>query len=114
MDPVDPERHETQQSGDTELPTYFSAALAGDTSSPHHDESGLETDPSPVESGELPINVPPPTQTMLVDDESWSDQEVGPGDHSPSIGRCDGSHGNLVPYTDSEVEEGELRSDEET
>lgn len=66
-------------------------------------------DRTPADVG---VNVPP--QAPLVDDESWSDQEVGVVDPSPKTDRGGGSHGNLVPYTDSEVEEGELISDEET
>ena len=74
----------------------------------------MEVDHSPPESKGPPLNVPPPTQAMLVDDESWSDQEAGLGSPSPRTDRGGGTHGNLVPYTDSEVEEGELLSDKET
>ena len=93
----------------TDLPSFFNAAAVGGSCSPHAAETGL--DHSPVEVG-VTLDLPP--HTPLVDDESWSDQEMGCGDPSPKTDRGGGSHGNLVPYTDSEVEEGELISGEET
>ena len=111
---VDPEQQEGQQSSGPDLPSYFNAALAGDTSSPHIGGTSRETDHSPLQPEGTTLNTPPQSQATPVDDESWSDQEAGLGDPSPKMDRGGGNHGNLVPYTDSEVEEGELISDEET
>ena len=51
---------------------------------------------------DLPPHVP------LVD-ELWNDQEAWLGGSSPKTVRSRGSHGNLVPNTDSEVKEGKSK-----